>query len=201
MKTFNQLLLVSIFFLTAFSCDKQDDESKVDMKNVKIDLSSARFGSNPVLLRYADIPELLRNLETLTNSVISDSHDIMATDRRISNVISFVNFKDGRAILTKVYYVDEVNRVVIGGYILNEETGTYTTIAYGEPNWDAIINGGGCPQGYSQLASCENLNNPQGCVGNAVSTYMSAHLSSIGDCVTVQVNVGALNTRVCGKIC
>ena len=201
MKVFNQAFLFGLLFLFAFACEKQEDESTVDFKDVKIDLSSARFGSNPVLLRYSDISELLRNLEVPLGSVISDSKDIMSADSRISNVISIINFHDGNATLTDVYYLDESRKVIVGGYILDDKTGKYNTISYGGIDWDSIFNGGSCPQGYSQLASCGNFNNPQGCVATAMSTYMSANLSSVGDCVNVQVNVGALNTRVCGKTC
>ena len=199
MKISAYAFLLSLLLLSAISCEKQEDESKVDFNNVKIDLSQARFGSNPVLLHYADVPELLRSLNAPVNSIISDSREIMGQDSRVTDIISIVNFHDGIALLTHVYYLDENSRTVVGGYILDIRTSTYNPVSYGGIDWDSIFNGGQCPGGYSELASCGNFNNPQNCVASAMSTYMASNLSGIGDCVNVQVKVGALNTRVCGK--
>ena len=66
---------------------------------------------------------------------------------------------------------------------------------------EEILDGAPCPHGYERLARCNNFGNVQRCVGNVLAEFLSDNLDSTGDCANIQINVGTLNTTICGQTC
>lgn len=183
------------------SCEGQEDSvEKVDLTKMKIDLKNSKLNGEIKLFTYSDTKELISNIDEAINLTTEDSKEIIKNNSEITNVITNISFINGKAIISKILYVNYKTKKIIEGYELDINSNTYARLP-GDINWDEVIGGGGCPTGYSQLASCGNFSNPQTCVGNAIQTYLSANINGPGDCANVQVNVGALNTRVCGRTC
>lgn len=200
MKTALKIFGMAALGICCHSCEPSEDSSQVNLGDIPVALEYARLGG-PVLITYKDVPELIGKIGMAGVALYEDSREIMDQDSRTSSVITELELKDGRVLLTSVYYLDEVNQVVVGGHILDRQAGNYNEVSFAGPDWDPVFNGNRCPTGYSQLTSCVNFNDPTQCIGNALTAYVSENLSSMGDCVAIQVKVGALNTRVCGKSC
>jgi len=200
MKATLKIVWIAALGICLHACESPENSSQVTLGDIPVNLDNARLGS-PVLMTYADVPELVRNIEMVGASLYEDSHEIMDTDSRTSSVIAELEIKNGRVLLSSVYYLDEVNEVIVGGHILDAQTGNYSEVSFAGADWDAVFNGNRCPAGYSQLASCGKSNHPTQCIGNALTAYLSENLSSVGDCAAIQVKVSTLNTRVCSKSC
>ena len=195
------LPFLSIFILIIISCEKQVEETNnLDLSKMQINLEESRLGQTIVLAYYSDISDLQKKVGEITTSLIEDSNEILNNNNEITDVITNIKFSNGKAIISEVFYVNLDTKEIIEGYVLNEETSTYQKVDPNLGGFDDFISGS-CPSGYSQIGSCSNLNNPQTCVGNSIQTFLTTNINSIGDCANVQVSVGALNTKVCGKVC
>ena len=167
---------------------------------MKIDLKNSKLNGEIKLFNFSNTKELISEIDEAINLITEDSKEIIKNNSEVTNVITNISFINGKAIISKILFVNNNTKKIIEGYELDTNSNTYALLSR-KINWDEILVGGGCPTGYSQLASCGNFSNPQTCVGNAIQTYLSANISGSGDCANVQVNVGALNTRVCGRTC
>ncbi|GEM_PF-2635628 len=205
MKThfFNALVLLTSFTVFLFSCKKQEKPSdELKISSIQVDLSKSNLGGEIVLLKYSpdskatDIKEALAKAIQIT---LDDANEILNNRKEISDIIMDIQFKNGKAVVTKTVYLNRKAKKIIEAYDLNTATNTYQKNAL--PWYEEILHGAACPSGFTQVSSCSNMGNTQSCVTNAVSTYFTNNINSIGDCAVVQVQVGTLSTRVCGKKC
>jgi hypothetical protein len=196
-----KIILGLLSFTFLLSCGGQEDSvEKVDLTKMKIDLKNSKLNGEIKLFTFSNTKELISEIDEAINLITEDSKEIIKNNSEVTNVITNISFINGKAIISKILYVNYKTKKIIEGYELDTNSNTYALLSR-KINWDEILGGGGCPNGYSQLASCGNFSDPQTCVGNAIQTYLSANISGPGDCANVQVNVGALNTRVCGRTC
>jgi hypothetical protein len=191
---------VLLFLISTVSCEKNQELDEVKFKDFKVNLSNAKITSNPYLIVYDDIPSLLDKLDSAIDDFYADILDEKNNDPRITDVLANIKFYDGKAIVTEIYFLDASKEELINGLVFDETLGTYQQVNT-FINWDIVLNGASCPSGYSQVGSCNNVNNPENCISNALNQYLSANLTGIGSCVDVNIKVGLINTRICGKNC
>lgn len=188
--------------LFTFSCKKNEQyQGKKVLTPIRVNLYQSKLGKQILMLPYssstsAATPESLEKAIKLT---IEDAAGILKTRKEISDIILDISFKNGKAIVTRTTYLNKKQRKIIEAYLLDEASGTYKQ--QNMPWYEEVLDGAACPAGFKQLAACSNMGNPTTCVSNAISTFLTSNINSIGDCATIQVQVGTLNTRVCGKTC
>jgi hypothetical protein len=194
-----KLFLTLIAISLTISCEKQDDaEAKVDFKNMKIDLKNSKSGNEVVLFSYQNSQDIGVKLPNSIESTIVDAREIIKTNSEITNVITNISMTNGKAVITGIFYVNEKTKKIIEGYVLNSASNTYSR---GEAGWPEIFDGASCPDGFLQLGKCNNFDSPKTGVASLIANFFGSNLNGVGDCANVQVNVGAISTRVCGKTC
>lgn len=202
---FKKKLLFAFLVLFALSaCEKKtENERKIDLSNIKIDLKDSKLGGELVLFKYDNTSELFNQLTKSISVLNNDSKEILDKNSEVTNVVTNISFINGKATISKILYINEDQKKIIEGYEYESTTKTYNRLPTDEEslniNWNDAIFGSYSPSGYSEVASCGNGNNPKECVTKAVSSYLSTNISGVGDCANVQVNVGIMSTRVCGK--
>ncbi|AXG71786.1 hypothetical protein KORDIASMS9_04044 [Kordia sp. SMS9] len=190
------ILMVSIYACSEESTNTQD-QTDIDFSNIEIDLSKSSFGKAINVFKYTDKEELLGKIDAAMHHIITDSNDLIKNSET-TDLLLDINFSDGKAVILGIIEFNSDTKKILSAHYFDQKTNTYAKSVPGDlENIDLAR----CLQGYTQLASCGNLSNPQQCVSNAVASYLSAEISNIGDCANVQVQVGTFTTKVCGKNC
>ncbi|TBR19378.1 MAG: hypothetical protein EPO57_03870 [Chitinophagaceae bacterium] len=194
--TASVIAISSILFL---SCNKSNENAvAVDFSNMKIDLSQSKLGKLMTLVEYNNIEDLSGKLNNQVNLMINDSRELIVDTPSISNVMVTINFSSNKAVITSFYFLNEKNRGLSYGYVWDNVTQAYLRVGEEGGDGDAPS----CPAGYTELAVCGNLSNPEACVAAAITAYLTANLPPVpGSCANVQVIVGTFKTTVCGKKC
>lgn len=210
MKTKILLLLVSAFFYGCSndnSSNNQDLEQKakneeVILDEIPINLKSLNIGSQITLFTYANVSEAADAADAAMVELIREAKDDLADESGATHLFTNVKIANGKAYVSDILYYDANKDEFIGGHYYDDVTDTYEPYGiFPSPQTVSAFVNGRCPNGYTQLASCGNFNNPEDCISNAMKSYLSANLSSMGDCVDVRVSVGLSKTRVCGRQC
>lgn len=190
-----------LVFALLLSCESHDkSNAKVDLSGLEIDLKGSKLGGKVELFSYENTEELLGNIDKSVNLVIADAEEVLKNNSEITNVLVDISFTNGVAVLTKILYVNQNTKKLIEGYEFDVNTNSYAELPT-DLNLEEVFSGANCPTGYSQISSCGNFSDPQTCISNAIRNYLSANINGPGNCANVQVSVGAINTRVCGKTC
>jgi len=194
------LTLIALL-LSVNSCSEESTNNEeldtVSFGDFDIDLSKSSFGNAIKVFDYTDKKDLGNKLDKAMYQIITESNDLIKHSETTDVILNIV-FSDGIAIISKIIEFNSNTNKIISANYFDRKTNAYAKSVPGDlSNLDLAR----CPNGYTQLASCGNLSNPQQCVSNAVSSYLTAEISSIGDCANVQVQVGTFTTRVCGKSC
>ncbi len=193
-----KVVLIMIFALAVFTfiqCESNNEDlnpkilvDDFDFSTIKIDLKISN-----VLSTYNETNFNKKSKEIFLQ-IIKESNEVIKSNKKITQVVLNLKFVENKVYLESYAYLDS-NKKIISKYIFNQNT--YAKI----PDLDGLFNGASCPKGYTQLASCGNLDETAACVSSAVGTYLANNISAVGDCANVQVNVGLFNTRVCGQGC
>ncbi|MEM6722052.1 MAG: hypothetical protein AAF611_22175 [Bacteroidota bacterium] len=196
-KSFALLML----FVSVNSCEKEstdrEEQNTIDFSDFEIDLSKSSFGKEIKVFDYKDKKDLIHKIEKSMHQIISESNDLIK-DSETTDVILDITFSGGKAFISSIIEFNSDTNTVISANYFDQKTNAYQKSVPGDSD---NLDFARCPEGYTQLASCGNLSNPQRCVSNAVASYLTAEISNIGDCADVRVQVGTFTTRVCGKTC
>ncbi|MBE99082.1 hypothetical protein [Flavobacterium coralii] len=200
-KFFSSLLIIAAFAtLTLYSCSNDTENNTSPTNNESISFEGMQIKAMPsgaiVLMEYATVEELYAEVDAKIVMLLEDSLREIEDLSDADNITTKINFSNGKAVITEVIYTDSKTDTVIRAYELVENE--YVATSLPGPI-SAYV--GACPSGYKEIANCSNLSEPQECVENAVSTYMTSNLKAVGNCVDVRVSIGAFNTKVCGKKC
>ena len=187
MKKVKLLLLLAII---ALACNPKPEEDIViepdlNLKNLKIDLkiSDVLFEFNQENLKNKTVEKM--------NNLTFESRLLLNENPKATNVIYNLTIKNNKV------YIDNVSLINVNNKKIIKSVKYHSKI---EPDLDLLFNGARCPKGFSQVGSCSNVSGEtQECVGGYLAGYFSENISGVGDCATVQVNVGYFNTRVYGQ--
>ncbi len=199
-KIFITVSVIAVSSILFFTCYKRDETAVVvDFSTMKfdLDLKYGRPGNELLFLEYDNMKDMSSKLNNPVNLMISEFREIIVDTPSISNVAITINFSKNKAVITSYYFFNEKNTELSYGFVWDKGTKTYVRVEEEGGDGDAAA----YPAGYTELAVCDNSNNPQACVTAAVAAYLSANLPGPYTCATVQVSVGLSKTRVCGKKC
>lgn len=190
MKQLKVLILLSIIILN--SCNLQSNEElaepiNLDFTNLKIDVEITN-----TLFTLEEI-KLQEKVNNKVAKLLKVAKETLLENKSVTNVIYSLNVENGNVRIENILLVNTNTEKVIKQQKYNSKA---------IPDLDELFNGGRCPSGYTQLASCSNLGDgTEDCIGGALTEYLSKNLTSVGDCTNINVSVGVLSTRVCGETC
>lgn len=193
------LSLVVSLFIFACSENKLNDDFKIE--NINVDVSKMAL-NNSIISSYSD----KNDFNEAFCKKINLMHAEILNEIKNSKEFDVVNLKlkaeQGRFIIEQIIFIDtKSNQVVKLIELVDSALIEVKKDQLSTRNGESSLFGR-CPQGWSTVGSCSNFGgNTQACVGNHVSAYLSAQISSVGDCARVQVSVGTLTTTVCGQSC
>jgi hypothetical protein len=206
MKTLNYLkkhLVLALIATTMvnISCKAQggDDVLFVDLSDMKIDLSELRLGQELVLFEFEDTRSISDEMNNSIENMIEDAMEIINEDNGTSNIVIGITIENGKAVINSVAYY-EFERVAVK-YDKKGGGETASRAAFPISTLYNIFAEKACPPGYTQVGTCGNLGNVRDCLGDEIRAFMETHISTIGDCASVTVQVGTLRTKVCGRGC
>ena len=184
------LLAIALFFSCSQETTLQDDlvQERIDFSQLKVTLENP---ISNVVFQYRDKQQLKEQLSSFVENITQESRELLKENEKIKNVVSLIRFQKGQAILVSFAYLDEEGKVIKSVAKAQRDSDPL----------DEILDGAPCPDGYERIGRCSNIGNTQECIGNHLNDFLSENLSSVGDCAGVQINVGILNTTICGQTC
>uniref|UniRef100_UPI00404B8F23 hypothetical protein n=1 Tax=Gelidibacter sp. TaxID=2018083 RepID=UPI00404B8F23 len=199
--TFINSLSLIILIFSINSCSQEEtikqDQVSLDFNDLKINLSNSSFNNQIKVFDFKDKSEMIAKINPSFNQIIEDSRELIKNNSEVTDVIITISFKDGKALISEIIELDIKNNIIRQSAKYDNSKKSYIANRGGPFN----PNFANCPSGYTELASCSNINNPSECAGNAAQAYFSENVSGIGDCANVQIQVGTFTTKVCGKTC
>lgn len=204
MKNLFSIALFFGFALLLNSCSQEEktspEKQQVDLS--KLDIKVKSLIDPSILFEYIDAEELRTKGEPAFVDLIKGSFDELDSRTDITQIISVVGVKDGKATVKEIHFIDLDNDRTIERHILDEGTGLYVI----DTNIEGSMSNGNetapCPSGFTLIKSCTNNRDTlPGCIGGAVQQYLTSNLTQTGDCVEVQVKVTLSGTKICGKTC
>lgn len=186
--------ILCLMLLLIFSCT-QETENQEDLNLETVSFSNMKLNldlqiSNQ-LFDFKDSKDLKDKLNDFTNDLSTESLDLIDDMEKVKNVVTLISIKEGVVYLDGYAYLDENNKVLQSFY---SETRNSDPL-------EEMLDGAPCPEGYETLGRCNNFVNTQTCVSQHVTDYLTESLNGIGDCANVQINIGVLNTSICGRTC
>lgn len=186
------LLLAFGFFF--FSCHDDatpihQEEVAIDLSNLNIKLDQLDFSKPQLLFTYKNASDLTEKMQASNKEIAQEIDQLMQSKKDITNIVYNIKFSKGSAILTDFSLLDAKNKIV-----LNDRQKDISDI-----DWDGIMNGAACPDGWTNQGSCASAD----CVSQTTEEILTGDggINSSGDCVTVRYNRGLFGVRICSSGC
>ncbi len=180
-----------------FSCSnnnvsQEQVEQKFELSDLNMDLNRLNFKLPQTLFTYANQTELVEQSDSKITGLLEEIDDIVNANQKITNVLFDISFEDGVAQLNYVHFLDVPNEDII-------PVGDVSNTIFPNIDWDRLLNGASCPEGYTNNGSCSTSS----CVSETAEAILTGEggINSNGDCAEIRFNRGLLSVRICSREC
>lgn len=194
------LVLLTISLATTLvSCSQEDKDVNSNPSkesNEEINMTSKSFTpfttDTIVLFEAANIAELNAHVDGTLKEFDEELEAIRVEFPNVDLVTYNLTFKNNKAIITDLYFLDTDAEVVVDVF----ENGT-NSVPSGFWEGVAEVLLGKCPNGWTSKGS---YSSEEG-LANATKQILAPNLDSTGDCVQLQYSRGLLSVQLCYKTC
>ncbi len=191
------VLTLSFVLLVFFSCTQDESVSDIQqskdlIENVPIEFGSLDLSKGVPLAKTNDSKGITASLKML----FSEINEMKNKNKEIGEVVLHLSEMSGVVTLQGYHLISKDQKIL---EFRHSSLSSQTESRW--PNPIFILPAAACPNGYTDLGSCSNFGDTEECVGELISDHFSNSLNAPGDCANAQVQVGVLNTRVCGSTC
>lgn len=195
------LYLVLGSVLTFYSCsenaeDVKQVESKKDFTKLNINFNNLDFNKSELLFTYRNIQDATEKSENFIKTINNEIDAVIKSNQDITNILYTLSLSDGKAVLEDVLILNAKDKLILN----KPDADNYKNKSSLGINWDAILNGAGCPSGWTDNGSCSTPD----CVANTTEEILEdpdSGINSSGDCTEIRYNRGLLSVRICSRSC
>jgi len=194
------LVLLTISLATTLvSCSQEDKDINSNPSkesNREMNISSKSFTpfttDTIVLFEAANLAELNAHVDGTLKEFDEELEAIRVEFPNVDLVTYNLTFKNHKAIITDLYFLDTDAEVVVDVF----ENGT-NSVPFGFWEGVAEVLLGKCPNGWTSKGS---YSSEEG-LANATKQILAPNLDSTGDCVQLQYSRGLLSVQLCYRTC
>lgn len=193
------MILVFVVTIATVSCSqnetlndsKESNAKDLDLQNLRLNLGDLDFKTDSIILfQVNNESDLNREMNTTFKEFIEELDEIVASDRGVDHYTFDLNFDQGRALITNIYFFNTENQKFVDVF----ETGNAPSCV--ACALEAIFMGS-CPDGWTNAGSCSSA----ACISATLAQYMTPALSASGGCIMTHTSRGLVSVRICIKSC
>ncbi len=197
MKYLSKIAFAIIISSTFFACSDEissvkQEELNLDLSDLKLNLEELNFNKPHFIFEYQNSIDAKSKSDLFLKSAFDEIAEIKKSNKEITNVLFRLSFDKGIAKMENIYILNAKDRIILNA----PKGGNLNTKSLPYIDWDSLVNGGRCPEGWTDHGSCQTTS----CVAETTQSILTDPnngINSSGDNVTINYNRGLFGVRIC----